>query len=226
MALQTVNIGTTANDGTGDQLRVAFDKLNDNFNEVYTGIASVVRQSIPPTLVGESGDIAGMIAFGSSPNEIYICTADYNGSTNVWFKVDVAGYDTHVADSTLHYTQASISITESQISDLQSYALELGIVTDTGTARTLALTDAYKIIQMNNAASNTVTVPLESSVNFDVGTVIEITQYGAGQTSVVATGGVTINSLGGNLNVAGQHGVAILKKVASDEWLLSGDLTA
>ncbi len=90
----------------------------------------------------------------------------------------------------------------------------------------MALTDAYKIIQMNNAASNTVTVPLESSVNFDVGTVIEITQYGAGQTSVVATGGVTINSLGGNLNVAGQHGVAILKKVASDEWLLSGDLTA
>jgi hypothetical protein len=35
MAKQTVNIGTTANDGTGDELRNAFDKLNDNFNEVY-----------------------------------------------------------------------------------------------------------------------------------------------------------------------------------------------
>ena len=35
MAKQTVNIGTVANDGTGDQLRTAFDKLNDNFNEVY-----------------------------------------------------------------------------------------------------------------------------------------------------------------------------------------------
>ena len=35
MAKQTVNIGTVANDGTGDQLRNAFDKLNDNFNEVY-----------------------------------------------------------------------------------------------------------------------------------------------------------------------------------------------
>lgn len=35
MAKQTVNIGTSANDGTGDQLRSAFDKLNDNFNEVY-----------------------------------------------------------------------------------------------------------------------------------------------------------------------------------------------
>lgn len=35
MAKQTVGIGTSANDGTGDALRVAFDKLNDNFDEVY-----------------------------------------------------------------------------------------------------------------------------------------------------------------------------------------------
>lgn len=35
MAKQTVNLGTAANDGTGDPLRTAFDKLNDNFDEVY-----------------------------------------------------------------------------------------------------------------------------------------------------------------------------------------------
>ena len=35
MAKQTVLTGTTANDGTGDQLRNAFIKLNQNFNEVY-----------------------------------------------------------------------------------------------------------------------------------------------------------------------------------------------
>jgi hypothetical protein len=35
MAKQTVNIGTAANDGTGDPLRTAFDKVNDNFDEVY-----------------------------------------------------------------------------------------------------------------------------------------------------------------------------------------------
>lgn len=35
MAQQTLNIGTTANDGTGDTLRVAMDKVNDNFNEIY-----------------------------------------------------------------------------------------------------------------------------------------------------------------------------------------------
>ncbi len=35
MARQTINIGTAANDGTGDKLRVAFDKINDNFVELY-----------------------------------------------------------------------------------------------------------------------------------------------------------------------------------------------
>ena len=35
MAQQTLNIGTNANDGTGDNLRVAMDKVNDNFNELY-----------------------------------------------------------------------------------------------------------------------------------------------------------------------------------------------
>ena len=35
MALQSINIGSSANDGTGDPLRTAFDKINDNFNEVY-----------------------------------------------------------------------------------------------------------------------------------------------------------------------------------------------
>ena len=35
MAKQTINIGTTANDGTGDALRDGADKVNDNFNEIY-----------------------------------------------------------------------------------------------------------------------------------------------------------------------------------------------
>lgn len=35
MAKQTVNIGAAANDGTGDPLRTAFDKINDNTDELY-----------------------------------------------------------------------------------------------------------------------------------------------------------------------------------------------
>jgi plastocyanin len=38
MAKQTVNIGALPNDGTGDTLRDAMDKLNDNMNEIYSAI--------------------------------------------------------------------------------------------------------------------------------------------------------------------------------------------
>ena len=42
MAQQTINIGTSANDGTGDPLRTAFDKVNDNFTELYNDDAGDV----------------------------------------------------------------------------------------------------------------------------------------------------------------------------------------
>ena len=43
MAKQTINIGTTANDGTGDPLRTAFDKVNSNFTELYNDDAGDVN---------------------------------------------------------------------------------------------------------------------------------------------------------------------------------------
>ena len=36
MVQSTINIGTLANDGTGDDLREAFIKVNNNFNELYS----------------------------------------------------------------------------------------------------------------------------------------------------------------------------------------------
>lgn len=44
MARQTIGIGTTANDGTGDALRVAGQKINANFAELYgvTGIQNMI----------------------------------------------------------------------------------------------------------------------------------------------------------------------------------------
>lgn len=35
MTLQVINIGSAPNDGTGDTLRDAYDKCNDNFDELY-----------------------------------------------------------------------------------------------------------------------------------------------------------------------------------------------
>ena len=46
MAKQTINIGSSANDGTGDPLRTAFDKVNDNFNELYSATGAGSGQNI------------------------------------------------------------------------------------------------------------------------------------------------------------------------------------
>ena len=38
MAKQSINVGTTANDKKGDSLRAAFQKVNNNFTELYTAL--------------------------------------------------------------------------------------------------------------------------------------------------------------------------------------------
>jgi hypothetical protein len=40
MARQHINIGTTANDGAGDTIRDSFDKVNDNFIELYANVTN------------------------------------------------------------------------------------------------------------------------------------------------------------------------------------------
>lgn len=96
----------------------------------------------------------------------------------------------------------------------------------TGTAYTLVLTDAGNIVSMNNAAANTLTVPANASVAYPTGTQVDLLQLGAGQTTVAAAGGVTIRSSGGKLKILGQYSAASLLKLATDEWLLMGDITA
>ena len=63
---------------------------------------------------------------------------------------------------------------------------------------TLVLTDAGKIVEMNKATANNLTVPPNSSVAFPIGTQIDLAQYGAGQTTLVQGSGVTVRSSGGS----------------------------
>lgn len=91
---------------------------------------------------------------------------------------------------------------------------------------TLVPEDAGKLIKMTKATANTLTVPPNSSVAFDVGTRIEVLQYGAGQTTIAAGTGVTIRSSGSKLKLRGQYSMAALEKLATDEWVLAGDLTS
>lgn len=126
MAKQTINIGSIANDGTGSTLRAAGDLVNDNFNEIYTAIGDgttlttgFITDSSTDTLTNKSGNISqwtndsGYITSFSEANDL--------SSAVTWANVP----DANITQSSVTQHQAAInsgvSITESQISDLQSY---------------------------------------------------------------------------------------------------------
>lgn len=89
---------------------------------------------------------------------------------------------------------------------------------------TLVLGDAGKLVSMNVAGANNLTIPLNSAEAFPIETEIDLGQYGVGQTTIVATGGVTIRSRSGLLKLSGQYAGATIKKIGTDEWWIWGDL--
>lgn len=102
------------------------------------------------------------------------------------------------------------------------FTAPLRINAQTGTTYTLALGDAGQLVTLTNADPITLTVPTNASVAFPVGTVITIVQGGAGTVEVEGAGGVTVNATG--LTLAEQWSAASLVKIATDTWLLIGDV--
>ena len=96
----------------------------------------------------------------------------------------------------------------------------------TGTSYTLALTDVAKVVSLSNAAAITLTVPDNASIALPVGTQILLYQGGAGQVTITPAAGVDVRSNGAKLKIAGQYAVAGLLKIATDEWVAFGNLTA
>lgn len=138
MAQQTLVVGTTAGDGTGEGLRSGMVKVNANFGELYALASSVA----------------------SNPR---------------------AG----------------------------SY--------------TLVLSDAGKSIDITSASATTCTIPLDSSVAFAVGTVVEVARLGAGSVTLTFTGGITVINPYGSLILRAQGSTCSLRKTATNTWLVSGD---
>jgi len=90
---------------------------------------------------------------------------------------------------------------------------------------TLVSADAGKMVEMGVASANTLTVPPNSSVAFPVGTTLTVLQTGAGQCTLTAGSGVTVNATPG-LKLRAQWSSATLIKRASDSWVALGDLAS
>jgi hypothetical protein len=95
-----------------------------------------------------------------------------------------------------------------------------------GTTYTTDANDKGRLLRIgdeaNNTAAQSVTIPPNSSVAYDVGTQLQFIAMG-GQVTIVAGSGVTIRATPG-LKLRTQYSSATAIKIATDEWILIGDL--
>lgn len=102
--------------------------------------------------------------------------------------------------------------------------------TQTGTTYTVNITDAQKLITLSNAGAITLTIASNATQGLPVGTQVTISQYGAGQVTVVGASSpnpVTIVSTGATANspkTRAQYSTATLIQTSTDNWLVVGDI--
>lgn len=80
MSKKTIDIGSSPNDGTGDKLRQAFSKINDNFTEVYQ------HEETRDPLVTDDSDSSFRVGhwwLRTDNGTLFICTDNTIGAA-VW----------------------------------------------------------------------------------------------------------------------------------------------
>ena len=89
-----------------------------------------------------------------------------------------------------------------------------------------SLTERDDLIEMGSASALTLTIPTDATLDFPIGTTIDILQTGAGQVTIAPVSGtVTVNSTPG-LKLRTTWSSATLLKRAANTWVVFGDLTA
>ena len=102
----------------------------------------------------------------------------------------------------------------------------IAINAQTGTTYTTVLADDGKLITCDNGSAIALTIPPNSSVAYGIGTQINIMQLGAGTVTITAGAGVTLRSDGSKLKTNAQYAVATCCKIATDIWVVVGNLKA
>ena len=135
----------------------------------------------------------------------------------------------HASDTTLSRSAAGVLAVEgvavptvSSTDDLSNKNVLTALNAQTA-SYTLVLADKGKAVEVTSASATNVTVPPNSSVDYPIGTVIEVAQLGTGQVTLVAGEGVTLQTPSSLLTRA-QFSSLSLRKRATDTWLVTGDM--
>jgi hypothetical protein len=221
MAYQSIGIGSSAGDGTGDTLRVGADKVNDNFVEIYTllGTGSALSSGISATasvvtLAGPS--ITGVASFADGSVSAPSITNTGDTNTGIYFGA---------ADTVNVTTGGTKRI------DIDSSGLDVtGAITATSTIQgtTITATTAFVPDASDGAALGTTALEFSDLFLADASTI----QFGADQdvtlTHVHNTGLLLNSTMQLQFNDASQNinapSATVLDINATDEIELNATL--
>jgi len=244
--------GVTLAAGNVDQFTVALDPDTTNEEIVFITAVSTDTFTITRARAGTSGvthsagatvkhvltsddlnafkaaisPVANLGFAGSTSGSTTVQATAVAGTTTLTLP---AATDTLVArdttDTLTNKTLTSPTLNTPTINDARQ---NLTLNAQTGTTYTTVLTDNGRLVTLNNAASITVTVPLNSSVAYATGAIINVQQIGAGQVTIQGASGVTITSTGATATAPktrAQYSAASIIKTATDSWTVIGDIS-
>ena len=178
MALQLINIGSIADDGTGDDLRTAFQKINSNLSEIYstTGGAAATTATPNSTVVRDSsGDIyvnkaffknvfsavsgVGSISAASYPGMFIFVAGDgaYFSNGTAWKKIPNWNNTTVVNDAVLRWNGTEFVTTDAGVKSFNTRTGEVTLTANdiTGAMGTGVLTDGGGRITVDSTGNMT-----------------------------------------------------------------------
>ena len=189
MTIQTINIGTTANDGTGDPLRTALDKVNDNFTDTTNAASRLVTTSTTDTTAGrllKVGD-GGLLRLGFTNNR--------DMSTPIYPDGFGASFDIAPVDSP--FTTGScftIEIGSESTAPTCQLAISQASGSNRMAFRSSASTDSWQEILHTG---NTGSIVTEDRIN-STGTLAYSAGYGMSATSLTV-GDIEYNEIAGSV---------------------------
>lgn len=141
-----------------------------------------------------------------------------NGTTTI---TDLDATGTPTATNAAGYTNTNQIATTAQV---YATVTRTPINYQTGTTYTIQLSDAGKLLMMDNAGAITLTIPTNATAAIALDTRIDLVQWGVGQVTVAAAVGVTLVSAGSRVKTGERYAGATLVKVNTDSWLLMGNI--
>jgi hypothetical protein len=211
---QLVVVGNTSGTNTGDNAT----------NSQYSGLAASKQDTLVSGTNIKTINSTSLLGSGNvavEPPITATTSADYYRGDKTFATLNKAAVGLGNVDNT---SDANKPVSTATQTALDAKTNKLVVANRQTASYTLVLSDADKLVEMNVGSANNLTVPLNSSVAFSTGTQILLAQYGAGQTTIVATSGVTIRSNGAKLKLNAQYSGATLVKIAENEWYLFGDI--